>query len=492
MLGVLGPNGAGKTTAVRVLATLIRPDAGQRPVGGYDVCPTGRQVRALIGLTGQYASVDEDLTGTENLLLIGRLLGLRARDARARAGELLEWFRLGEAAGRTAKTYSGGMRRRLDLAASLVGRPRCSTWTSRPPAWTRPSARRCGTSSAALVADGVDRAAHHAVPGGGRPAGRRDHRDRPRPGHRPRHPRRAQAPRRRPDGCAVRPVDPARLDDVAARARPSSPGRPADRRRRRAHRAGHRRRRARPTLVAPAATTAACRSPSSRCACPSLDEVFLTLTGRPPTTTPPRRRHDHHPYRPARCPCRAATAPGQPTSAVRRQARRLARRSLVQTRHNPEELIDFSSSRSCSWCCSPTSSAAPSPARPPTYLQFRLPGSSCRRSLFATVHTGAGLNTDIEKGVFDRLRSLPIARSAPLAGRIVADVSSRPGPFTLSARRRHAPGLPGRHRPGRGARRRSRCCWSSRSPRPGSRCWSRCWSGRRERCRASCSCCSSR
>ncbi|MGW6499101.1 ATP-binding cassette domain-containing protein [Nonomuraea angiospora] len=124
VLGVLGPNGAGKTTAVRVLATLARPDAGRALVGGYDVTRRAAKVRELIGLTGQYASVDEKLTGTQNLLLVGRLLGLSRPAARARATELLARFGLEEAAGRAASGYSGGMRRRLDLAVSLVSRPR--------------------------------------------------------------------------------------------------------------------------------------------------------------------------------------------------------------------------------------------------------------------------------------------------------------------------------------------------------------------------------
>jgi oleandomycin transport system ATP-binding protein len=123
VLGVLGPNGAGKTTAVRVLATLIRPDEGTALVGGYDVVHDAHRVRQLIGLTGQYAGVDEMLTGTENLVLIGRLLGMPRREAKARAAELLDRFELWDARDRPAKTYSGGMRRRLDLAASLVGRP---------------------------------------------------------------------------------------------------------------------------------------------------------------------------------------------------------------------------------------------------------------------------------------------------------------------------------------------------------------------------------
>jgi oleandomycin transport system ATP-binding protein len=123
VLGVLGPNGAGKTTAVRILATLLRADTGTARVGGYDVVRDAEHVRRTIGLTGQYASVDEDLTGMQNLVMIGQLLDLPTSDARTRASELLQWFDLSEAANRTAKTYSGGMRRRLDLAASLVGRP---------------------------------------------------------------------------------------------------------------------------------------------------------------------------------------------------------------------------------------------------------------------------------------------------------------------------------------------------------------------------------
>ena len=123
VLGVLGPNGAGKTTAVRILATLLRPDAGRAAVDGHDVVREAHQVRQLIGLTGQYASVDEMLTGTENLVMLGRLLDIPRREAKARAAELLERFELWDARDRAAKTYSGGMRRRLDLAASLVGRP---------------------------------------------------------------------------------------------------------------------------------------------------------------------------------------------------------------------------------------------------------------------------------------------------------------------------------------------------------------------------------
>jgi oleandomycin transport system ATP-binding protein len=120
---VLGPNGAGKTTAIRILATLLRPDGGTARVNGFDVRREPDKVRDSIGLTGQFASVDEDLTGMQNLVMIGQLLDLPKRAARERAAELLDWFDLAEAANRMAKNYSGGMRRRLDLAASLVGRP---------------------------------------------------------------------------------------------------------------------------------------------------------------------------------------------------------------------------------------------------------------------------------------------------------------------------------------------------------------------------------
>ncbi|MEF2529559.1 MULTISPECIES: ATP-binding cassette domain-containing protein [Streptomyces] len=123
VLGVLGPNGAGKTTLVRCLSTLLVPDAGTARVAGYDVVRQPRQLRRTIGLTGQYASVDEKLSGWENLYMIGRLLDLSRKDSRARADELLERFSLTEAARKPATTYSGGMRRRLDLAASMIGRP---------------------------------------------------------------------------------------------------------------------------------------------------------------------------------------------------------------------------------------------------------------------------------------------------------------------------------------------------------------------------------
>src|SRR3954452_5596926 len=120
---MLGPNGAGKTTTIRMLATLLRPDDGTARVLGHDIVTEADAVRGLVSLTGQLASVDEDLTGRENLVMVGRLLGYSRPQAKMRASELLEGFGLGDAAGRLVKNYSGGMRRRLDIAASIVVTP---------------------------------------------------------------------------------------------------------------------------------------------------------------------------------------------------------------------------------------------------------------------------------------------------------------------------------------------------------------------------------
>jgi len=123
VLGLLGPNGAGKTTAVRILTTLLKPDKGSARVAGFDVVREPARVRAQIGLAGQYAAVDENLSGSENLEMVGRLYHLGRRPSRQRAAELLDYFDLAEAGKRLVRTYSGGMRRRLDLAAALVARP---------------------------------------------------------------------------------------------------------------------------------------------------------------------------------------------------------------------------------------------------------------------------------------------------------------------------------------------------------------------------------
>ena len=148
VLGLLGPNGAGKTTAVRILTTLLTPDAGTARVAGYDVVREPGKVRSVIGLAGQFAAVDETLTGRENLVLVGRLYHLGKMEAARRAGEVLERFDLVAAADRRVGTYSGGMRRRLDLGASLVGRPQV-LFLDEPTSGLDPRSRSgCGRSSA--------------------------------------------------------------------------------------------------------------------------------------------------------------------------------------------------------------------------------------------------------------------------------------------------------------------------------------------------------
>jgi ABC-2 type transport system ATP-binding protein len=175
VLGLLGPNGAGKTTAVRILATLLKPDAGTARVVGLDVEKDAAALRAKIGLAGQYAAVDENLTGFENLEMVGQLYHLPRKEARARANELLERFDLVEAAKRPAKTYSGGMRRRLDLAAALVFRPPVLYLdepttgldpVSRLSMWETIEARTAGGATVLLTTqylDEADRLADHIV-----------------------------------------------------------------------------------------------------------------------------------------------------------------------------------------------------------------------------------------------------------------------------------------------------------------------------------------
>ncbi len=163
--GVLGPNGAGKTTTIRMLATLLRPDAGSARIFGHDVVKEPQIVRQLIGVTGQYASVDETLSATENLVIFSRLLGLGRAEARRKATELLEEFGLTEAAKRPLKKFSGGMRRRLDLAASLIAQPPL-IFLDEPTTGLDPRTRsQMWDTIRRLVQDGLDRAVNNAVSG---------------------------------------------------------------------------------------------------------------------------------------------------------------------------------------------------------------------------------------------------------------------------------------------------------------------------------------
>ena len=144
VLGLLGPNGAGKTTTVRILATLLKPDAGHATVAGFDVVKQADELRQVIGLSGQFAAVDENLTGRENLWMFGRLYQLSSAEAKRRAEELLEQFDLADAGDRVVKTYSGGMRRRLDLGSALIGRPRILFMDEPTTGSTRAAGSGCG------------------------------------------------------------------------------------------------------------------------------------------------------------------------------------------------------------------------------------------------------------------------------------------------------------------------------------------------------------
>ena len=216
--GVLGPNGAGKTTVIRMLATLLRPDGGGATVFGHDIVDDADTVRSMVSLTGQFASVDEDLTGMENLRLLAKLLGHRGAAATSRATELLTAFGLIEAADKQAKHYSWGMRRRLDIAASIVVTPDLLFLDETPPASTLGAGTRCGTSC------GTRRGRHHRpphdpVPRRGRPARRAHCGHRPREGHRRGHTRRTQGlgRRRRPPRPSPTPNAPPEAQSILQR-----------------------------------------------------------------------------------------------------------------------------------------------------------------------------------------------------------------------------------------------------------------------------------
>ena len=297
--GVLGPNGAGKTTTIRILATLPRPDAGTARVLGHDVVDDAAAVRAKISLTAQFASVDEELTAFENLVLLARLLGMSRRQARARAHDLLAAFKLDDAGGRLVAQLSGGMRRRLDIAASIIVTPDL-LFLDEPTTGLDPRSRNQVWEIVRTIVDrGTTRAAHHAVPRRSRPAGRPDRRDRPRPGDRRRHPRRAESiswfRRRAPAAAAHQPNENgpeallaaqlgvavhAERDPAALTANIPAGG---DSAREMTQRVG--------LALSELAQTGIGISDFA-VGQPSLDEVFLALTGRPAAPAPDRSTND--------------------------------------------------------------------------------------------------------------------------------------------------------------------------------------------------------
>jgi ABC transporter DrrB family efflux protein len=436
VFGLLGPNGAGKTTLVRILATLLAPDAGRAEVLGHDVGREGAAVRDLIGLTGQFAAVDELLTGRENLEMFGRLFKLSGQEARRRAGELVERFGLAQAADRPARTYSGGMRRRLDVASSLLTRPRV-LFLDEPTTGLDPRSRneiwaivrelrREGTTlllttqyleeadqladriavidRGTVIAEGTGNELKDRV--GGQilevelsSAGQRD---------------RAQAvlagvgcgdpqPDERPDRLTLpAPRDGLLLVEEAA----------AELRR-----------------AQIAVSDIGLRRPT-------LDDVFLQLTGAPPGENSgrpgPRRRRRPRP----RPPEPDVPSPRRPARRLRRPSPRAVRAAVTDAavvtgrnlRHfiRQPDLLTFSTIQPVIFVLLFVYVFGGAVGRSlpygVAYVDFLLPGIFVQSVTFRASQTAVGLSEDLQRGVVDRFRSMPMARSAVLAGRTAADL----------------------------------------------------------------------
>ena len=439
VFGLLGPNGAGKTTLVRILATLLAPDAGRAEVFGRDVAGEPAAVRDLIGLTGQFAAVDELLTGRENLEMFGRLFKLPGEQARRRAGELLERFDLAQAADRPARTYSGGMRRRLDIASSLLTRPQV-LFLDEPTTGLDPRSRneiwaivrelrREGTTlllttqyleeadqladriavidRGKVIAEGTGNELKDRV--GGQilevelaSAGQRD---------------RAQAvlagvgcgepqPDERPDRLTLpAPRNGLQLvEEAAAGLRRAQIG---------VSDIGLRR--------------------------PTLDDVFLQLTGAPPGEDgedggQPGPRTRRRPR--ARQPAPDVPAPRRPVLRLRLPSPRAVRSAITDTavvtgrnlRHyvRQPDLLVFSTIQPVLFVLLFVyvfgGAIGRSLPHGVTYVDFLLPGIFVQSVTFGASQTAVGLKEDLTRGVVDRFRSMPMARSAVLAGRTVADL----------------------------------------------------------------------
>ena len=443
MFGLLGPNGAGKTTLVRILATLLLPDEGTAEVFGRDVVHDAAGVREVVGLTGQFAAVDEVLTGRENLQMFGRLFDLSAADARERASELLERFDLADAADRPARTYSGGMRRRLDLASSLLTRPRM-LFLDEPTTGLDPRSRneiwtvvrelvRDGTTvllttqyleEADQLADQIAVIDHGRVIAQGTGSELKDR-----------------------VGGQILEVELA-LAGERDRARAALAGigcgepEPGERL-------------AQLTLPAPRAglemiEDAASALRKAEIAVsdlglrrPTLDDVFLQLTGAPPGENGAGALGPNGDGRPTPASvsapaARARTAPRPaPTPPRRRRlsarelrgdltdARVVSVRNLLHFIRQPDLLV-FSTIQPIMFVLLFTYvfGGAISHSLPPgvSYIDYLLPGILIQSVTFRASMTAIGLSDDLKLGVIDRFRSMPMARSAVLVGRTTADL----------------------------------------------------------------------
>ncbi len=434
VFGLLGPNGAGKTTLVRVLATLLTPDAGRAAVFGMDVVTEATAVRELLGLTGQFAAVDEILTGRENLQMFGQLFDLSPAQARIRAGELLERFDLAEAADRPARTYSGGMRRRLDLASSLLTRPKI-LFLDEPTTGLDPRSRnQIWTIVRELVREGTtlllttqyleeadELADRIAVIDHGRVIAQGT----------------GNELKERVGGqiLEVELVSAARRDEAQAALRGVGCGEPEPDERL-----------DRLTLPAPREglqlmenAAAALRRSGIEVSNlglrgPTLDDVFLQLTGAPPSenggepasaepvaapvpvaepAAPRRRLVQMH-----------VPAPGELRSALR-DARVVTARNLRHFIRQPQLLI-FSTIQPIMFVLLFSyvfGGAVKGSLHGVKYVDFLLPGIFVQSVAFRATQTAIGLADDLAKGVVDRFRSMPMARSAVLVGRTVADLA---------------------------------------------------------------------
>jgi ABC transporter DrrB family efflux protein len=443
VFGLLGPNGAGKTTLVRVLATLLAPDAGRAEVFGRDVVRDAAGVRELLGLTGQFAAVDEMLTGRENLQMFGRLFDLSAADARRRANELLERFELADAADRPARTYSGGMRRRLDLASSLLTRPRV-LFLDEPTTGLDPRSRneiwsvvrelvREGTTlllttqyleEADQLAEQIAVIDHGRVIAQGTGSELKD----------------------RVGGqiLEVELVSAAERDDARAALAGMGCGEPES---------GERL--AQLTLQAPrdglemiegaasALRKAGIAVSDLGLRRPTLDDVFLQLTGAPSengagaevaTGDGPSDRTGVSPPA-ARAPAALRTAARRPSRWRRVSARELRADltdarvvSVRNLRHfvRQPDLLVFSTIQPIMFVLLFTYvfGGAISHSLPPgvSYIDYLLPGILVQSVTFRASMTAIGLSDDLKLGVIDRFRSMPMARSAVLIGRTTADL----------------------------------------------------------------------